>query len=58
MRCNGCGKVAIFKFQSAPGQKAGCNFSCTSLSAVGLAFQSSPGQKAGCNPRVKEIEQC
>ena len=39
------------RFQSSPGQKAGCNPSQGYPSAVVSGFQSSPGQKAGCNGR-------
>ena len=42
-------KVTVDKFQSSPGQKAGCNFYCFALTSGHWMFQSSPGQKAGCN---------
>ena len=37
------------RFQSSPGQKAGCNASMFSVLGSEWLFQSSPGQKAGCN---------
>ena len=37
------------RFQSSPGQKAGCNAAQEDSVCV---FQSSPGQKAGCNARI------
>ena len=37
------------KFQSSPGQKAGCNLNPAATVVVLAKFQSSPGQKAGCN---------
>ena len=40
---------AMSKFQSSPGQKAGCNFALLRTPVTPMVFQSSPGQKAGCN---------
>ena len=39
------------RFQSSPGQKAGCNARTLNPASVKVVprFQSSPGQKAGCN---------
>ena len=39
----------LFRFQSSPGQKAGCNVGVPDMTRVPVLFQSSPGQKAGCN---------
>ena len=38
-----------WRFQSSPGQKAGCNWHVVDADTWTLLFQSSPSQKAGCN---------
>ena len=44
------------RFQSSPGQKAGCNPLMVFISMACLCgFQSSPGQKAGCNSASTEM---